>query len=123
MPSKPVKVMVIVPERTFTRDDGSTDTEKGYWVFGKFFPNGSSTDVLEDDPDGEPLPMYNFETQKQEIVRRPGYTVAQKLRQLEDAKGGKEIVLQDGNKTRKVRTPAMLEYVVLDEKPQASASK
>ena len=121
MPSKPVRVMVIVPERTFTRDDGSTDTEKGYWVFGRFFPNGSSTVVLEDDPPGPPFTFYNFETREQETVRSTGLTVTQKLKQLDEAKGGKTMLLQDGNKVREVRTPAMLEYVILDEKQQAAA--
>ncbi len=121
MPSTPVKVLVIVPERTFTRDDGATGTEPGYWAAGRFFPNGESEVVLEDDPPGPEFNFYNFETRQQETVRSPGLTVAAKLRHLEEAKGGKIIVIPDGNKIREIKTPQMLTYRILDEQHKFAA--
>jgi hypothetical protein len=115
MASTPVKVLVIVPERQFTRDDGSTGTEPGFWCCGRFFPNGETECILEDDAPGPAFQFYNFDTRQVETVRAEGLTVAAKLRQLEDAKGGQEIVVPDGNKVRKIKTPMLLTYRVLGE--------
>jgi hypothetical protein len=125
MASTPVKVLVIVPERTFTRDDGTTDSEPGFWCFGKFFPTGESEVILEDDPPGLPFTYYDFDKREVLEVRTPGLTVAAKLRQLEHAKGGQKIIVPDGNKIREIKTPQLLAYRVLGEvkpeKPQAQA--
>lgn len=119
MASTPVKVLVIVPERHFTRDDGSTGTEPGFWCCGRFFPNGETECILEDDQPGPEFVYFNFETRQQETVRAPGLTVKTKLLQLEHAKGGQEIVIPDGNKVRKMKTPMLLTYKVLGEvKPE-----
>jgi hypothetical protein len=115
MPSTPVRVIVIVPERQFTRDDGSTGTEPGFWCCGRFFPNGETECILEDDPPGPAFTFYNFDTRQAETVRNAGLTVAQKLLQLEHAKGGQEIVIPDGNKIRKLKTPMLLTFKVLGE--------
>jgi hypothetical protein len=124
MASKPVKVLVVVPERTFVRDDGSTDTEKGVWCCKRFFPNGATEVILEDDPPGEEFQYVEFLTGQTKTDRSPGLTVAQKLRQLEEMQGGKIMRLSDGNKTREVKTPALLAFKILDgEIPGAPAAK
>jgi len=119
MPSTPVRVLVIVPERRFTRDDGSDGVEPGFWAGGRFWPNGETEAVLEDDPPGPPFQFYDFDKREAVEARQPGLTVAAKLRHLEHAKGGQIIVLPDGYKTRTIKTPMLLTYKVLGEvKPE-----
>jgi hypothetical protein len=54
--------------------------------------------------------------------------VAQKLKQLEHAKGGQIIRIPDGNKVRELKTPALLAYRVMGEvkreqRPAAGAAQ
>jgi hypothetical protein len=123
VPSTPVKVLVIVPERRFQREDGSEDSFSGYWAAGRLWPTGETEAVLEDVrlPD---LTLHDFQTGAADVKER-WLTVPQQLKQLEHARGGQLMVDQyverDGKVVQK-KSPAMLSFRVLDDHRQAQTA-
>lgn len=124
MASNPVKVLVIVPERRFQREDGSDGSFEGYWAAGRLWPTGETEAILEDKelPD---LTIHDFQTGEAKAIKRT-LTVEQQLKQLEHARGGQVLVnqyeLKDGKEVAR-KSPAMLAFRILDEHKQIAGSK
>jgi len=110
MASKPVKVLVVVPERRFPKDDGSEGTYPGIWAGGRFWPNGKTEAVLED-IEQEPLIVHDFvtgeATEKKRVI-----TVEQQLRQIKFMEGGETRHDHEG---KPFKTPGLLAFSNLGE--------